>query len=215
METATTDGVEGEPTMKQTFADMEEANIYTQDLAERYRAQNPKSFSERFGQDGLYQGDIDFDKDGNHSVMLYVAASIKSTADLVNFDESVMGRRYPDSTWLVTRKVESRVGGEDGSSSHIIVKQKTLSAFSDIIMANNEAYKRCFEFLRPTRPSIDHIEQHENSWGPILRTVRDNSNTAKESVRFDLEPDENQLQWVEYTRVKFKVKEHKMMGPKN
>ncbi|RDL37444.1 uncharacterized protein BP5553_04877 [Venustampulla echinocandica] len=215
METATIDGIQGEPAMKQTFSDMDEANLFTRDLAERYRARNPTLFSERFGEDGLYQGDIDFDNDGKHSVMLYVAASLKSTADLVKFDDSVMGRRLPDRTWLVSRKVESRADGEGGSSSKILTKKKILSAFSDLILANNEAYTKCFEFLRPTRPAIDHVEQHENSWGPILRQERDKSNLAKLPVSFDLEPDKDQLQWVQYGRIKFKVKEYKMNGPTN
>jgi hypothetical protein len=82
-------------------------------------------------------------------------------------------------------------------------------------MANHDACTRLITLLKPKIPRIDYVEQFENFISRQLRETREALDKERKMFDVSLGSDEEQLQWITFSKVRMAVQLFEMKGPRN
>jgi hypothetical protein len=178
------------------FHNRDEANTFAADQVNIYRAQHgePRSITEEF-RHNLYWCKLGHDD--QKATVFSVATEIKQQSELVGFNLSTVKQIYPERAWMVYLTVTTKIIDEDTSTP--LLKESIThypDQYTHLELANNAAYKVFFDHIKPKRPKIEHMAQHENDIGPLLRDERDRCNQIGRCFDAGLDKTEEIMAWL-------------------
>lgn len=208
-----TDGEEQPQQDLDKFLNLSDANSFARDKAKEHEPVDAPSGQNCI--DELFHGQIIHD-DAN-STQIWVASEITPSSKISNFDPELLQARLPTSSWLI--RFETVIDTFD-NDSETRTTCKTLNIlpdhhYSDIELANYAACDYLVQFLKPSRPAIDHIEQYENDIIPQLRRGRDEYCELREAFTCEINKAETNIEWVAEKQLSIQVVCYQMQGPLN
>jgi hypothetical protein len=208
------DGEEQPPGDVNKFLNLSDANAFAADKIKEYQSADDTSNSHDYI-DRLFHGQVA--QDDVNSARIWVACGIEPSSTISNFDPELLTPQFPTKSWFIRFETLKDVFNEDTQAwiTHKTANILPNHHYSDVELANYAACEHLIQFLKPSRPVLDHLEQYENAFIPELRHARDDLCSQREPFQCGLEKSESQAQWLAEKEVTIEVVSYQMQGPLN
>lgn len=159
----------------------------------------------------------DMAHDDKNSTQIWVASEIISVAKIPNFEAGVVKERLPSSSWFLRFRTTQDVWDEESKTMNICITAEILPDhhYSDVELANHAACEYLIKYAKPSRPVMNHLEQYENEFIPLVRQLRDDLCEEQTPFACGLEKNSSQCQWLAVKEVDIQVVCYQMKGPLN
>jgi hypothetical protein len=219
IEAETFDGVSGPVRKGSDYLDRNDAIRSASHRLQKYRSTRltTHGVEETYSDEDIYQGKLFFDSERTNHLTISINKFPQAPQEIVDFDASKVPERVPVKAYILKLKTHKREIMGNGMEVEIrdcdVIDGRI---FSELEMANTAACTYLIEYIKPTAPRLDDIEQHANVAAPRIRERRDKHIEKKTRFVCGMEPEKGELEWMmPLSLIEVEVVLFKMEGPVN